>query len=378
MKFKALIGGSLATAVAAVAILIAPAAAIGHTPDIYANCVDGVVIDANSYDNNKANKWEVTVGTESYSGTFGASLHKTFPVPQLAQTTSWSATIQAENGSYKKSLSGNVGPCGDIPETPLPKVEDTGWIDDATSCEILVVTQTRIVVTTPWIWDAVLLDYVIDTANAVTDIQYGERPKTPEEIKTCVLVPQPILSQTTTKLVICESRELVETTIFYQKDPIWNPETLAYDSFTENYEIGRDVSTRLATHDEMLEADCPIPEQPEDKVTYGGWMVVWPICGATEYQTDRYVYTASWIFVDWTWVLDTDSIVETLETEFAPLTKDMKDDLAKKCAEDEEDHGDSLAITGVDPMIPFSIAAGLLAAGLIVLLVRRRKTANQE
>jgi LPXTG-motif cell wall-anchored protein len=96
-------------------VLVSPASA--HTPSISATC-EGVVLKASAYDGNKTNKWSVTIDGETKNGTFGASLNKTFDVPQGGKTTQWSATIQAHDGSFKESKSGSVGPCGDTPPKP--------------------------------------------------------------------------------------------------------------------------------------------------------------------------------------------------------------------------------------------------------------------
>lgn len=90
-----------------------------HTPNISASC-NGVVLKASAYDGNKANKWSVTIGGATSSGTFGSSFDRTFPVAQAGATTAWSATIQAYDGGYKQSLSGTVGPCGTPPVVTPP------------------------------------------------------------------------------------------------------------------------------------------------------------------------------------------------------------------------------------------------------------------
>lgn len=95
-------------------LLIAPSAASAHTPSITATC-DGIVLSATSYDGDKDNKWYVKVGDAVSEGKFGESYSRTFPVAQQGKSTSWSATIQAHDGSFKESKSGTVGPCGTAP-----------------------------------------------------------------------------------------------------------------------------------------------------------------------------------------------------------------------------------------------------------------------
>jgi hypothetical protein len=48
-------------------------------------------------------------------GTFGSSFDQTFPVPQDGATTTWSAFVEAADGSYHGEDAGSVGPCGTPP-----------------------------------------------------------------------------------------------------------------------------------------------------------------------------------------------------------------------------------------------------------------------
>jgi hypothetical protein len=91
------------------ALTVSPAAA--HTPDISADC-NGVHVGATAYDADQQNRWSVTIGGATQSGTFGSSFDQTFPVPQNGATTTWSAFVEAEDGSFHGEQSGAVGPCG--------------------------------------------------------------------------------------------------------------------------------------------------------------------------------------------------------------------------------------------------------------------------
>ena len=86
-------------------LTVTPAEA--HTPNISADC-NGVRVAATAYDAGKANRWSVTIGGVTQSGTFGASLDQTFPVPQAGATTTWSAFVEAEDGSYHGQQAGSV------------------------------------------------------------------------------------------------------------------------------------------------------------------------------------------------------------------------------------------------------------------------------
>jgi hypothetical protein len=99
-------------AVGAGVLTSAPASA--HTPGISADC-NGVHVSATAYDPNMQNHWSVTIDGATQSGTFGSSFDQTFPVPQDGSTVAWSASVEAEDGSYHGEDSGTVGPCGTPP-----------------------------------------------------------------------------------------------------------------------------------------------------------------------------------------------------------------------------------------------------------------------
>jgi hypothetical protein len=108
-----------ASVVAAGASLLGMSPASAHTPAFSADC-DGVRVSATAYDAGLANRWSVTIGGVTQSGTFGSSFSQAFPVPQDGATTTWSAFVEAEDGSYHGEQSGAVGPCG----TPADECDD--------------------------------------------------------------------------------------------------------------------------------------------------------------------------------------------------------------------------------------------------------------
>lgn len=107
--------------------------ASAHTPVISADC-SGVHVKATAYDAGQANKWSVTIGGVTQSGTFGASFNQSFPVPQDGATTSWSANVSAGDGSYPGQGSGSVGPCGTPPPPTDVCVDLPGDQPEGTSC----------------------------------------------------------------------------------------------------------------------------------------------------------------------------------------------------------------------------------------------------
>jgi hypothetical protein len=93
------------------ASILSAAPASAHTPAISAGCA-GVHLSATSYDATLPNRWSVTIGGTTQSGTFGDSFDQTFPVPQDGSTVPWSAFIEASDGTYHGQDAGTVGPCG--------------------------------------------------------------------------------------------------------------------------------------------------------------------------------------------------------------------------------------------------------------------------
>src|SRR4051794_31906737 len=109
-----LIAAPLVAVLAAGFGALAAAPASAHTPTISASC-SGVHVGATAYDAGLANRWSVTINGVTQSGTFGASFDQTFPVPQDGATSTWSAYVEAADGSYHGDSAGQVGPCGTPP-----------------------------------------------------------------------------------------------------------------------------------------------------------------------------------------------------------------------------------------------------------------------
>lgn len=176
MKMKTIAAAAVGIGVLGALFIATPASA--HTPKITASCT-GVVLDANSYEGNKANKWEVTIGDNTQTGTFGANLNQTFPVPQDGKTTTWSAKIEAYNGSYSTGLkTGTVGPCGDKPVKPEDSV--TPYSEETVNCESNVATTKHweIVVgtefdTNVWAW-VPLAPVRVDLPDTTREVEPGE------------------------------------------------------------------------------------------------------------------------------------------------------------------------------------------------------------
>lgn len=136
MKLKSLSALVSALALSVIGIGVFAPEASAHVPKISASC-DGVVVSGTNYDATKANVWTATVNGVTTSGTFGATLNKTFPVPQDGATTTWSAHIAAFDGGYPDTKSGTVGPCGVKPDVKDAAASISTTPATCTSGEIL-------------------------------------------------------------------------------------------------------------------------------------------------------------------------------------------------------------------------------------------------
>lgn len=103
-----------ALALMAIGVLSFATPAQAHDAAGSASC-DGAVLDADSYDGSMANTYSLTVDQDTRTGTFGASVHATVPVPQDGAVHNWSYTVQAADGAYHFADAGQVGPCGTPP-----------------------------------------------------------------------------------------------------------------------------------------------------------------------------------------------------------------------------------------------------------------------
>lgn len=122
MNIKKIVAACTAATVGvltSVVLIASPAAA--HTPEVTASCAKGVVVKGTSYDASKANRWGITINGTEETGTFGASVNKSKALPGDGATSTWSAFVEAEDGSYRKADSGTLT-CG-VPTITVPIVE---------------------------------------------------------------------------------------------------------------------------------------------------------------------------------------------------------------------------------------------------------------
>lgn len=456
MKIKKLIASGVTALLLGAGIAVGPVlTASAHTPSISASC-SGVVLKATAYGSKATNKYSVTIGGKTSIGTFGASLNKTFPVPNNGETTSWSALISDENGGYSEHKSGVVGPCGPATITlptlgtspatctsagsfnpnflswpaaqnpngyegdgfrvylnkpftgagtyvatlqkvgagfdprypngtkvvgatsqtlvvapqisdeicagdqPEAKVIYTEWGDEATSCAVDKVTQSRTKTTTPFV--RVGQKWVEDTANVKVETETQLRDKTVDEIKPCVEIPDSIFTQSSSEIVNCESENVVKTTLHFQSDAVWNATSASYDSYTEPRLIKTTSENRTATVDELDEFDCPVEDQPEAKVTHTEWVDGKIVCGDTAVEQTRNSSTTPYVLVDREWVAGK-TTVETL-TQTRELSKEeLANNVCPAVIKDVPTKtvgAASLPVTGSSDSIPLIGGASLL------------------
>ncbi|WP_243059018.1 hypothetical protein [Nocardioides sp. SR21] len=216
-------------------LLAAPASA--HTPDISASCA-GVHVGATAYDADQANRWSVTINGVTQTGTFGASVDQTFPVPQDGATSTWSAFVEAADGSYHGGESGEVGPCGAPPAdactdltgtqpagtpcTPPPDVTRSG-AGQLADCEVTLAgttydageltydeeyTDTYVFNETTNAWDL-----VTDTEPTISDVVFTPWDVAQQVQRDCVeRAPQPEALQASQQSIHLDCADNVEVT----------------------------------------------------------------------------------------------------------------------------------------------------------------------
>ena len=155
------------------AVVVSPASA--HTPNISASC-SGVHVGATAYDAGMANRWSVTINGATQTGEFASSLDQTFPVPQDGATTTWSAFVEAADGTYHMDQSGTVGPCGTPPavqHTEAQTLSDCAVTFGGTSYGAGVLTYDE-QFTDTYVWNAGTgtWDLVTDTEPAIANVVF--------------------------------------------------------------------------------------------------------------------------------------------------------------------------------------------------------------
>lgn len=361
---------AIGTALMGALVFAGAGSASAHTPSVSASC-SGVQLSASSYDGSKENRWSVTIGGVTTSGTFGSSLNKTIPVPQGGATTSWSGTVEASDGSYHSTKSGSVGPCGTvpIPEQPDAAVETKKDVGTP-NCDTLLVTTTKSSRSIPFVYDKPSNSWVPGTPGEWQVTGTETRHVTVEE---CDAPPPPealvekrdILSDDCTTFVTTTDHQAREAIFVFDDGPAWE---WVQDGWTAWHTVGSD--TAPAT----LEA-CPPPAQPDPIVSTSD--TTSQKCGAdfqivtTSTSTTSYVLdeaTRTWSLGEPVVVVTTTQVpVEVVECEtgVGGVSLDREKDT-------DADADAVLPDTGA-PSWGYGAAAGvLMLCGSLILIFQRR------
>ncbi|HYF72273.1 MAG TPA: hypothetical protein VD864_05605 [Nocardioides sp.] len=260
------------------ASLLAMSPASAHTPAITADC-NGVRVAATAYDPGMANRWSVTIGGVTQTGTFGATLDQTFPVPQNGATTPWSAYVEAADGTFRGQRSGSVGPCGTpppvdvcvdlpgnqpvgIPCTPPPDVvrADSKTLED---CAVAFGGTTygpgRLTYdeqyTDTYVFDQPSNTWVLvpDTTATVANLVFTPWTAQEQVAADCVEMPvePPALQESdSSSEVDCDSDTVVTTTVT-------TTTPFVYDEDTNSWVPGQPVTDTTTSESPAEPDDCP-------------------------------------------------------------------------------------------------------------------------
>jgi LPXTG-motif cell wall-anchored protein len=358
---------ALGTALMGAMVIAGAGSASAHTPSVSASC-SGVQLTATSYDSSKENHWSATIGGVTTSGTFGASLNKTIPVPQGGATTSWSATIEASDGSYNSTKSGSVGPCGSVPvpDKPDPAVETK---DVSTpNCDTLLVTTTHLARSIPFVYDESSNSWVPGTPGdwQVTGTQ--TRHVTLEEcdapLPPVLVEHRDLTDDDCTTFVTTTDHRAREAIYVFDGGAAWE---WVQDGWTAWHTVSSD------TADATLEA-CPPPAQPDPVVSSSDvtsqecdddFETVTTSTSTTEYVLDE--ETRTWYLGEPVVVVTTvENPVDAIKCETGVLGESLDDD-DTNAADDQ-----SLPDTGGSSWGYGAAAGVLMLCGSLILIFQRR------
>lgn len=255
MKTRRIGSAAVVIVIASTAMMMGAGTASAHTPSVSASC-SGVRLVGTAYDSGVANRWTATVDGKTTSGTFGATLDQVIPVPQGGATTSWSATIEAFDGSYRQSRSGTVGPCGKppVPEQPADEVEvrERTMPPDCTTFTVTTVKESRV---TPYVYDKTSNSWVPGAPGEWKQTDRTTREASPQE---CTRPPEPELTERREVTSNPDCATFTTTTEVQARDAVFvfTQGAWAQDGFTE----WRTINSH--TNEATLQ-ECPAPPQPE-------------------------------------------------------------------------------------------------------------------
>ncbi|MGJ9620544.1 Ig-like domain-containing protein [Actinotignum sp. GS-2025c] len=222
---------------------------------------------------------------------------------------------------------------------PADKIDTTEWIDStedgAKDCATGKVTQTRSKTTTPYKWDTVAHEYVLDTENAVTVTETQTRDMTDSELQVCT--PKPADKIDNTEWVDstyegakdCQTGKVKQTRTVTTTPYKWDAATKKWVLDTDKAVTTTESQVRDMTDSELQE--CTV--NPGLKVEETEWTDS-AEDGAKDCATRKVTQTRTvtttpykWDSVAKKWVLDPENATTKTESQ----VRDMNEDEVKVC-----------------------------------------------
>ncbi|MGJ9483182.1 Ig-like domain-containing protein [Actinotignum sp. GS-2025f] len=222
---------------------------------------------------------------------------------------------------------------------PADKIDTTEWIDSseegAKDCATGKVTQTRSKTTTPYKWDTVAHEYVLDTENAVTTTETQTRDMNDAELQVCS--PKPAdkidnaewVDSTDAGAKDCQTGKVTQTRTVTTTPYRWDAATKKWVLDTEKAVTSTETQVRDMT-DAELQVCTPAPA---DDVKTTEWIDSTD-AGAKDCQTGKVKQTRTvtttphkWDAETKAWVADTDKARVVTETQ----VRDMTDSELQEC-----------------------------------------------
>ncbi|MGJ9575035.1 Ig-like domain-containing protein, partial [Actinotignum sp. GS-2025b] len=222
---------------------------------------------------------------------------------------------------------------------PADKVDTTQWVDStdegAKDCATGKVTQTRSKTTTPYKWDTVAHEYVLDTENAVTVTETQTRDMSDAELQVCTPKPADKIDNgewtdsTDEGAKDCAAGKVKQSRSVTTTPYKWDAATKTWVADTDKAVTSTETQTRDMT-DSELQVCTPAPA---DDVKTTEWVDSTDE-GAKDCQTgkvkqSRTVTTTpyKWDATSKEWVADTEKAVTSTESQ----VRDMTDSELQEC-----------------------------------------------
>lgn len=337
--------------------------ASAHTPSVSASC-SGVQLGGTNYDASKANKWSATVGGVTTSGTFAGSVSHTIPVPQGGATTSWSGTVEAFDGGFHSTQSGNVGPCGEKVKPPQPPAADeTKDTASSPNCDTLLVTTTHWARSIPFVFNETSWTWVAGTPTEWAVTGTDTRHVTQQE---CVVPPPLALDDFKDISNPPNCTDFTTTTDHMSRTAIFSFDISTW-KWVQNDGDWTEWKLDSSTSDDSTQLECPPPVEPDGFFSEDSHSK--QECGDAFKTTKTSSSTTDWVLDEATRVWTLGNPVFFHDSFRTPVT-------AIDCPTKPAVHTSAaLPDTGAPSMLGGFAGAGLLILGSFILWFQRRKVA---